>query len=140
MIQNAQYKLAVQVYIWSDVDPKDSSTFLKLCMAMEFFFPFFKDLIFFISSAVAANGGLLEEVVVVWSGGSDTGVSFITVGHCVWVLMEIIMHVHNAHRHRGSILSACQTPWSFFAVITITSSSHWGVTFVEFDHLWTDSI
>lgn len=49
----------------------------------------------FITWALAANGGLPEEAVVVWSGGSDRGVSFITVGRRPSVLMEIIMHVHN---------------------------------------------
>lgn len=41
MIQDAEYKLAVQVYIWSDVDPKDSYAW-----PWSFSSPFFKDLIF----------------------------------------------------------------------------------------------
>lgn len=55
----------------------------------------------FITWAVAANGGLREEVGAVWSGGSDTGVSFITVGHSLGALMEIIMHVHNCPKAKG---------------------------------------
>lgn len=72
-------------FIWS-LDPKSTVTF-QLCMTVYFFYLFFffkrkkKRFDLFITRALAANGGLLEEVVVVWSGGSDTGVSFITVGH-----------------------------------------------------------
>ena len=82
-----------------------STVFLKLCTTVEFFFSWKKkkkkrfDL--FITWAVAANGGLLEEVGAVWSGGSDTGVSFITVGHSLGALMEIIMHVHNCPKAKG---------------------------------------
>ena len=42
-----------------------------------------------------ANGGVAEEAVVVWSRGSDTAVSFITVGHCLSAFIKIIMRVHN---------------------------------------------
>ena len=42
-----------------------------------------------------ANGGVAEEAVVVWSGGSDTAVSFITAGHCLSAFIKIIMRVHN---------------------------------------------
>lgn len=39
--------------------------------------------------------------MVVSSGGSDTGVSFITVGHSPPALMEIIMHVHSCLKAEG---------------------------------------
>lgn len=77
--------------------PPKLTVTLKLCTVKEVFSShsvFFRfDL--FITWALAANGGLLELAVVVWSGASDRGVSFITVGRRPSVLMEIIMHVHN---------------------------------------------
>ena len=102
--RDAECKLAATVYIWSVVDPKVNSipqtmhnrgVFLLLKKKKK------KRFDLFITWAVAANGGLLEEVGAVWSGGSDTGVSFITVGHSLGALMEIIMHVHNCPKAKG---------------------------------------
>lgn len=94
------------------------------------FSPLFKKIFdLFITWAVAVNGGLREEVLVVWSGGSDTGVSFITVGHSLLALMEIIMYVHNCPEGKGVwIQSACQATWSVFFYL--------GVKFAELGSYW----
>ncbi len=89
------------------------------------FLLFFKRFDLFITWAVAANGGLLEEVVVVWSGGSDTGVSFITVGHSLRALMEIIMHVHNYPKAAGLDLICMPSSLKFFDVITFRCKVCW---------------
>lgn len=102
-----------------------STVLFKLCMAMEFFFSFLKRFDLFITWAVAANGGLLEEVVVVWSGGSDTGVSFITVGNSLWALMEIIMHVHNCPKAKGLDSVCMPSSMKVFAIILFKCKVPW---------------
>lgn len=47
---------------------------------MRFFYIFLLRFYIFISLAAADDEGFIEEVEVVWSGSSDTGVTFITVG------------------------------------------------------------
>lgn len=73
----------------------------------------------FISWAVAANGGVREEAVGVWSGDTDTQVSFITVGHSLWALMEIIMQVHNCPKAEGARW-CCTVQRGYFSATILT--------------------
>lgn len=86
---------------------------------MKCFYTFLLRFDIFISLAVADDEGFIEEVVVVWTCSSDTGVTFITVGHSLWALMKITMHVHNGPKAKVLDYDACCTSLSMFFITII---------------------